>query len=116
MFERHKFEGELHSSLRLWDTELIFLLAIDHIEPEPISDSVVLLFYLHLSLHWFSPLDCLFDYSVYLMQIDPLLTDEIVVAYQIPVPNLYGKHIGVHVLGFLRVVYGEFHAVVEISN
>lgn len=116
MFERNQLERHLYSSLRLRDAELILLFAIDHIEPKPISYSVVFLLYLHLSLHWLPPLHCLFDYSVNLVQIDPLFTDEVVITHQIPIPYLDGKDVGVHILRFLRVMYGEFHTIVEISN
>ena len=116
LFKRHEFEWELHSSLRLRDTELIFLLTIDDIKPESISNCVVLLLYLHLSLHRLSPLYCFLYDSMYLMQIYPLFTDEVVISDKISIPNLNSKHIGVHILRFLRIIYGEFHAIVEITD
>lgn len=51
-----------------------------------------------------------------LVEIYSGLADQIVVPNDISVPDLDGKHIRVHVLGFWRVVDGKLHSVVEVAN
>jgi hypothetical protein len=53
---------------------------------------------------------------VNLMQVYPFLANQIIISHKVSVPNLHSKHVRVHILGLLRVVYGEFHSIVEVSN
>ena len=54
--------------------------------------------------------------SVHFVQIYPSLTDKIIEANHIFVPNLHSKNIRVHVFGLRWIKYWKFKSVIKISN
>lgn len=53
---------------------------------------------------------------MYFVQINPGLSDQIVISNKISIPYLHRKYIGVHVLGFGRVADWKLEAIVEVAS
>lgn len=63
------------------------------VKPKPIGYCKVFLLDLHTGLDRLSSFDSFLDDFVDLVKIDSGLSDEIVEAYEISVPNLYGEDV-----------------------
>jgi len=97
-------------------TKLVFLFVVEYIKPKSISNCEILLFYFHISLHWFSSFYCFLYYLMYFVKIDSCLTYQIVETNQISIPYLNCKYVGIHILRFRRIVDRKFKSIIEITN
>jgi hypothetical protein len=89
---------------------------IENIKPKSISNSKILLFDFHIRLDRFSSLYCFLYNFVYFIEIYSCLSNQIVKADKILIPNLNSEYIWIHVLWFRRIIDREFKSVVEITN
>lgn len=51
-----------------------------------------------------------------LIQVYPFLANQVVVADEISVPDLYSEDIRVHVFGLRRIIYRKFKSIVEVTH
>lgn len=86
------------------------------IKPKFVSQSHIFLNYLFRSHDRFLSLDSFLNNLMHFIEIYLALSNKIIIADNILIPNLDNKDIGVHILGFGWVKYVEFKSIVKISD